>query len=377
MDAPIPIPFRNRYRDNTLSRTINLYQWTSTTIEQCISVLQATTTLTRLGLDIEWPQHSISENRKLRVIESLCHCIATLRRHNPNHPLQRLLIKYGVEVDDVKPYLVAAKQYGIHTLTLMQGVLSIQSLEDFCRGNTHLKVLILGHTLALVDEGSTISASSQDGPQDSWSADLALDKLKIWLLTFKDSTVATKFSNFLAHVTYSTLELEKFSIGDDDDDEDDNEEKKNIRMHILSELIKPSVQQLTLSYCCPIEVMAVIEACTTVTQIRLDRFRPPDHFPLAAVRRTLQTITTRNHELARFVANPGALPGDELLKLMSQCDNCPTGRYMIACCFPAIPSFFKIETTFPTKDTVQGDSTIVPLGATCWLAVLLGSPFIF
>jgi hypothetical protein len=153
--------------------------------------------------------------------------------------------------------------------------------------------------------------------------------------------VATKFLTFIAHVTYPALDLGGIYIGRDDE----NEEKKNSRMHIVSALIKPSVQQLTLNGDCDIKAMDIIAACATVTQIQLCNNYPAYEFSPAAVRRKLRAIATRNRELARFVANPREYPGDELVALMSKFDNSPTGRYMLACCFPGIPSFFKIKST--------------------------------
>ena len=101
--------------------------------------------------------------------------------------------------------------------------------------------------------------------------------------------------------------------------------------------------------------MNAIEACTTVLHIELELRYTPIAYRSAAVRRKLQVIATRNRELARFVADPRAYPtGNEMLALMGQFDNCPTGRYMLARCFPEIYSFFKIKsddssTTGPKK----------------------------
>jgi hypothetical protein len=55
----------------------------------------------------------------------------------------------------------------------------------------------------------------------------------------------------------------------------------------VSELIKPSVEQLTLRGGCGIEVMDVIEECATVTQIQLCPYFPPDDFTPDAVQRKL------------------------------------------------------------------------------------------
>jgi hypothetical protein len=115
-------------------------------------------------------------------------------------------------------------------------------------------------------------------------------------------------------------------------------------MRIVSELIKPSVH-LRLCDGCPIANIDSIEACATVTQIQVHRTNPPLDFHPDAVQRMLHTIAKRNRELARFIADPREYPGDELLALMGQFDSSPTGRYMLARCFPGIPSFFKITIT--------------------------------
>ena len=121
---------------------------------------------------------------------------------------------------------------------------------------------------------------------------------------------------------------------EEDDEYDDHEEKKNANMRIVSELLKPSVEQLPLVGCCDIENIDAIEACATVTQIQLnDTAVPPSDFRPALIQRLLQTIATRNRELARFVANPQAYPHYGLLKLMRQFDLSPTGRYMLVCSF--------------------------------------------
>ena len=90
--------------------------------------------------------------------------------------------------------------------------------------------------------------------------------------------------------------------------------------------------------------MAVIEACTTVTQIRMSSTVKRGYFSPDDVQQKLQRIATRNFELARFVANPEGHPrGDKLLALLSEFDSIPTGRYMLARSFPGIPSFVKTD----------------------------------
>ena len=201
--------------------------------------------------------------------------------------------------------------------------------------------------------------SPQDETQDYTSVVLALDELTMSDVTFENSFVANKFSNFMQHatVTYPALHLGRINVVvcvDDDseeeeehgDDNDEKEEEKIARQRIVSELlIKPSVEQLTLNFGCPIENMNAIDACATVTQIQLASHFAPSDFCPDAVHQKLQTIAMRNRELARFVANPHKYPHNDLLKLMRQFDNSPTGRYMLARCFAEMPSFFKIKST--------------------------------
>ena len=315
---------------NGLSR--NLYGFT---IEQLIAALEATTQ-TDLHVDFSSYKPPTPENNR-RFIEPLCRCIANLRLHNPNHPLRTLEIRnVRGRSHHVDQFLAAAKQFGIHHLGLCQANLRILSLEELCCGNSNLKVLDMSYT-NLFDQDSTISVP----PLQGFSAILALDKLAVRSVTLESSNVVTKFLNIIAHATYPALELGEIGIPAFDDDDDDSledySEKKIARMRLVANLIKPSVQQLTLEYCCPIEVMDAIEACATVTQIQSDR---PVDFPRAAQQK-LQAIATRNRELARFVANPHDYPADELLKLMTQFDKSPTGLYMLVRCLPGIPSFFK------------------------------------
>ena len=310
------------------------------TIDQLIAALEATTTSTRLNVDFE-DYESTPENIR-RAIEPLCRCIANLRRHNPNHPLRKLRIITAKEYnsDVVNQFLVAAKQYGIHHVHLFGSQIPIQSLVEFCRDNTHLKFLHIDH-ISLFDKQSPLS-----WPQES-SAVLAFDELTMWNVTFENSLVVTKFSSFMANVTYPVLDLGKIAVGGGNHIEE--EEKEIARLRIVSELIKPSVEQLTLSYGCPIENMDVIETCATVTKIQLSRILTPIDFRPAGVKQYVRFIEFRNRELARYVANPSTYPRDELLVLMRLFENCPTGRYMLACSFVGTPSYYNIKTTDSSK----------------------------
>jgi hypothetical protein len=310
------------------------------TVEHLIAALQATRTLRYLWVNFYACEQPTPE--KIRgVVEPLCRCIANLRQHNQNHPLRALHVLHAKNVDIVDQLLAAAKQFGFHCLFFDLSRLRIQSLVEFCRGNTHLKDLSITKT-SFSDADSTISVPPQNGPQDS-SAILALDKLTMSGVTFDNSSAATKFSNYIAHVTYPALRLGGITIVSSD--ETDDEDEKRI---IVSKLIKPSVQKLTLDPYCRIEVMNAIEACTSVTRIELNSASPPSDFRPVAVQQKLQEIATRN--LARFVASPCVYSsGNALLALMHQSDYSPTGRYMLARCLPGIPCFFEIN---ESNDTV-------------------------
>ena len=311
-------------------------------IEQFIAALQTTTTLTKLSFWFCNYKPTAEKNR--RVIEPLCRCIANLRRHNKDHPLRQLQIHLAKrnEFCHVEQFLVAAKQLGIHHLDLWLSHLSIQSLEEFCRDNSNLKILeIQGSTLSNAD--STVSAPPQNGPQDC-STILALDELTVMGVNFVESSVATLFSSFTARLTYTALSIGRATVRD--------RVYKIENKDIVMELIKPSVQQLTLVDGCPIEVIDAIEACTTVTEIRLGSTYTPSNFSPAAVQQKLQAIATRNRELACFVAKPNNYPSsDELLALMHKFDSNPTGRYMLARCFPGIPSFITIKSADSVSST--------------------------
>ena len=191
--------------------------------------------------------------------------------------------------------------------------------------------------------GST--STKLEVPLDS-SAVLTLDKLTMKKVWSTNLAVVTKFIHIMAHVTYPVLSLGKIDICMYEKKE---EERKIARRRIVSALLlhkpSPGVQQLILNQGCRIENMDIIEACITVTQIQLDNASPPTDFSPTAVQDKLQEIATRNRNLARFVANPqDHYPGEnELLKLLCQFDSSPTGRYLLASCFPNIPSFFKIQ----------------------------------
>ena len=97
----------------------------------------------------------------------------------------------------------------------------------------------------------------------------------------------------------------------------------------------------------PIHFFQNIQACATVTQIQVNN-NDRDDFD-ADEMRLLQKLTTRNQELARFITNPSTYPTDELLALIPDLDNCPTGRYMLARRLPGVFSFATIQNTQSKK----------------------------
>ena len=372
---------------------INLYELSCNserfTIDQFIASLEATTTVTKLS--VEFCDYESTPGNYRRVIEPICRCISDLRQHNPNHTLLRKLdIREAQDEAAYGPFLVAAKQYGIHHLILSRACLRIQHLAEFCRGNTHLKVMEIYNTsfsddeltisvppqdepqdssfilaleeLIFSDEDSTISVPPQDVPQDSLAifaldelsfsdeestisvpqdslAILALNELTMSWITFENANVVTEFSNFIARVTYPALNIGEISMIDDNDAE--NEEGKKIAcLRIVPQLIMPSVEQLTLLCGCPIDFIGAIDACATVKHIYLDDYAPIDFRP-AEVQRKVELIATRNRVLASFIANPHDYPGDVLLALVRLLDKSPTGLFMLSRSFPGIPSFFQ------------------------------------
>ena len=91
--------------------------------------------------------------------------------------------------------------------------------------------------------------------------------------------------------------------------------------------------------CLSPHLIQTLDACTTITQIQVDRILIPDEVQQLYS----QQIAKRNTELNHFVTDPVAYPVRELLALMSLFDNCPTGRYMLARRLPEAFSFAPIR----------------------------------
>ena len=130
----------------------------SYTVAQLIAALETTTILTTLTVlgdpDNEPPPHS---NRD--IVEPLCWCLANLRLHNEQHPLQKIQFYYDSAgfSDVVRQFLVAMKQFGIFQVDFWQmEFLPVRFLTEFCRDNSNLKVLKLEYT-TLTGQFSTVS----------------------------------------------------------------------------------------------------------------------------------------------------------------------------------------------------------------------------
>ena len=72
--------------------TINLHTMSHNeewfTVEQAITALEATTTLTDLNID--FLHHKPTDQTYREIVEPLCHCISNLRLRNEHCPLRRL-----------------------------------------------------------------------------------------------------------------------------------------------------------------------------------------------------------------------------------------------------------------------------------------------
>ena len=230
--------------------------------------------------------------------------------------------------------LISAKPFAIRELKFSQTRLRIQSLVTFCRDNSSLKCLHMLRTSVSSGVESTVAVPPREAVPGNSSSILALDELIVEQVHLENTTVVTEFLYFLASATFQALTLGKITVGSDGDND---ENTKLALLRILSALLKPSVQELTVDPDCLSEAMEVIEACTTVLQIHC-------HGGTAEAQQKVQTIATRNRALARFSANPHVFPTAYVLELLSQCDRCPTERYLLARHLPAVISFEELQT---------------------------------
>jgi hypothetical protein len=94
-------------------------------------------------------------------------------------------------------------------------------------------------------------------------------------------------------------------------------------------------------------LVETMDACATITRIEVDynggRGGQNDNDIVVQ----LQSFATRNEQLFLFMASPNTYPNDQLLDLMRQFDNCPTGRYRLARSLPEMFTFQGGHSLFP------------------------------
>jgi hypothetical protein len=101
-------------------------------------------------------------------------------------------------------------------------------------------------------------------------------------------------------------------------------------------------------------LVETLEACTTITLLEVgsegnqgdNSSSSDDDDDDADIVQQFKRIAVRNEKLAQFMASPNTYPKDQLLDLMRQFDNCPTGRYRLACSLPEIFDFQRGDSLF-------------------------------
>ena len=361
----------------------------SYTVQQLISALNATTTLTTLTVDSAPFVDQLPPLSHSGVVEPLCQCLANLRLQNEHHPLQTVEI-FDIDSDIVQQFLVALKQFGGICQVTFNSVepFPVHFLTDFCHRNSNFKVLKLNR-LTFNDE---IVADPIGG---SATTTLNLDKLILNRVSFKTTTAATNFAHLLSHMSVSDLELVSF------DDALSYEIKMpsvdrltvdwmcdvkhfqaaldagmstirrltvqlseyhcdawTMKLKSLTRMIREAgkLKSLTIHTHCgnylspPRQLFHALESCASVTaaEIHMNKDGNRQHITNAEVQE-LRRITARNSELGQFMADPITFPHAKLLTLMRQFNNCPTGLYMLMRRLPEVFSFEKGNNLFPLK----------------------------
>ena len=363
----------------------------SYTIQQLITALETTTILRTLVVDGDPAGRELPPFSQQRVVEPLCQCLANLRLQNEHHFLEAVQFSH-VNVDIIRQFLVALKPFGISEVKFHSvEPFPVHCLLDFCHDNSNLKVLQLLF-LTITDGGAAVSFPPNDRPRDPSGDSANLDNVILNHVKFKTPLAATNLANFVAQLSVSALELG--TLIDDCDEftmpsvelltlysgcgtehfqaaldagmatvtrlnilferyREENETTK--KLESLTRMIRGAVKLNRLIVCNlgslnplspPRQFFQAFEACPTVTEIYVnsdvDRhdFTEPEE-------RQLRQVAARNSELEQFVANPSTFPNDNLLYLISQFDNCPSGLYMLTRRLPEAFSFAKGNTLFP------------------------------
>jgi hypothetical protein len=231
------------------------------TVEQLITALEATTTLTTLNVIFGCSFEPTAENSR-RIVAPLCRCIANLRLYNKQHPLKKLELGYashcnnsnqnGMYLDMFEQFLVAAKRFGISHLAICAvfNPIPTQFLLEFCRENRHLRVLEIDN-VSFTESRDAVAWPPNNRSQGA-SHNLHLDELNMESVRFFNEASAASFGIFLAHLSVSVMKFGALTAyGDNECDK------------IVSEFIVPSVEQLTLAACISFDhVKAALNAAT-------------------------------------------------------------------------------------------------------------------
>ena len=360
------------------------------TVQQLITALEETTYLAKLtvrGPDMCEPL-SIQ-----RVVEPLCRCLASLRLQNEHLPLREISFHW-VRRDIVRQFLVAMKQFGIREVIFRStDPFPVHWLVDFCHDNSNLKVLDLN----LMDFTDEVVADPIGGSASTTS----LESLILNHLTFHTSFAATNFAHFVAHMSVSRLEL-GILVADNAEDLVTKRILSEFKMpsvesltlpvlctgehfqaalhagmatlidlfvdlspgfHVdnttekLESLIRMIRGAVKLRILCfiygnrsnpmrpPRELCQVLEACSSVLQIKVDIIGNPYYFT-EPEKHQLNRISVRNIELCHFMADPPSFPNAKLLNLMPQFNDCPSGLYRLTRRLPEVFSFAKGHSLF-------------------------------
>ena len=198
------------------------------TVEQLVTALEATTMLQELHIMNEVFYEPTPEY-KSRVMEPLCRCIANLRRHSPQHPLQKLILSAKAYTDDqtIRPFLEAAKAGGICQVDI-ESVrnLSAEYFVQFCRNHKTLESLTVWN----------VSMTAQTIDECDGSGDLPthLKQFSLRDICFRSVRAATLFESLAGDMTLVGLELGKITIRDGDDDGLGNIMDRNISTEALT-----------------------------------------------------------------------------------------------------------------------------------------------
>ena len=386
--------------------------------------LPVSTTLTEL--DVVFTNYELAHQDNHRVVQPICECMAKIRPEK--HPLRRLELCYmvGDEIHvqlltgALQLFLVAAKQCGIaHLRGESLNYMPIEFMVEFCHDNRHLNVLELENVCFThnVEEGVSPAAASDPTL-------LTLDELFLSEVQFANPTIATSFFSLAQATSVSALGIGNIICRREDDEvggEYYGYDDSDLTSRIVSELVKPSVQRLSLRHNCQIHhfqaalntetgtflseldasidcdfadalakvnmlrrfmsdavqlqhltvfanpqtvpllrsLVETLEACTTITRLEVGNNGYQDDDSNYSVDdkdgkvvQQLRRVTARNERLAQFIANPNTYRNDQLLNLMRQFDNCPTGRYRLACSLPGVFSFQTGHSLFPQQNNL-------------------------